>query len=487
MNNNLAYTLYNTSAVRADQTNLSLYAQDTWKLSRQLTVTYGLRWDLNPAPHDRDPNNGNYVPLRGNYSTGNVSVGPAGSPLWKTQYTNFAPRVGLAYQVRQTPGWETVVRAGMGLFYDLASPGIAEFNAFVFAYPRLALVTAPNTSFPVSPNTAPPPPVDLTNPPPGSVFSVYPKELADPRSWQWNVSIQQALGSAQSITASYVAQVGRDLLYGQFYPSVGPNQYEVGYTDNSSRSNYQSLQFQYQRRLSRGVSATVTYAWSHSLDDASSDSESRPPGTTFSAHSNWGPSDFDIRHNLKAAFSWSVPTPSGPSWVRAVAGGWGTDGIVTARSALPVDIGSYNLNVLGGSYYIRPNVAPGQPLYLYGSEYPGGRAFNPAAFVPSSTTQGDLGRNALRGFPLVEADLSLRRTFAITERLRLLFRADLFNVLNHPNFASPDGTLNDGTFGQSLSMSNAAVAGGALRQNSQNAAFQTGGPRTVQLSLKLQF
>jgi hypothetical protein len=132
-------------------------------------------------------------------------------------------------------------------------------------------------------------------------------------------------------------------------------------------------------------------------------------------------------------------------------------------------------------------VVPGQPLYLYGSDYPGGRAFNSAAFVPSPTTQGDLGRNALRGFPLVEADLSLRRTFAITERLRLLFRADLFNVLNHPNFASPDGTLNDGTFGQSLSMSNAVVAGGALRQNSQNAAFQTGGPRTVQLSLKLQF
>ena len=119
-NDNLSFGNFGETLVRGDATNLSLYAQDAWKASRGLTLTYGLRWDLNPPAHDRYPKNGNYVPLLGNYLTGDVSVGAAGSTLWNPQYKNFAPRVGLAYQIRQTPGWETVLRAGIGLFYDAA-------------------------------------------------------------------------------------------------------------------------------------------------------------------------------------------------------------------------------------------------------------------------------------------------------------------------------------------------------------------------------
>jgi outer membrane receptor protein involved in Fe transport len=484
-NNNLSFGNFPSGSDRADLTNLSLYAQDTWRISRRLTFTYGLRWDLNPPPSDRYANNGNYVPLVGNYSTGDVSVGAAGSSLWNTQYKNFAPRLGLAYQIRQTPGWETVLRSGVGLFYDVGTEGAVNYP-FTEAFPGGQSVYVSNISFPVSAATAALPPVNLTNPAPGSEFYVYPRNLAAPRSWQWNVSIQQALGSAQTLTVSYVAALGRDLLYGQYYPSVGPNGYEVYFTDNSASSNYQSLQLQYQRRLNHGVTAVVTYAWSHSLDDESTDIDSLPPGESFSAHSNWGPSDFDIRHSFKAAFSWSVPAPSGVRWIRAVAGGWGTDGIITARSALPVDIGSYDNNVLGGyNFFLRPDVVPGQPLYLYGPQYPGGKAFNPPAFVINPNTQGDLGRNTLRGFDLVETDLSLRRTFSITEHLKLLFRVDLFNLFNHPNFANPDATLNDGTFGQSVGMANGALGG--VPASALNSVFQTGGPRTVQFSLKLQF
>jgi hypothetical protein len=485
LNNNLSFSNNSTGFVRANAMNLSLYGQDTWKISRRLTLTYGLRWDLNPPPSDRYPSNGNFVPLLGNYSTGDVSVGAAGSSLWNTQYKNFAPRLGLAYQIRQTPGWETVLRAGVGLYYDVATEGIAT-SSLGRSFPSSQYVSVPNVSFPVSLSTAALPPVSLTNPAPGTTFYAYPKGFAAPRSWQWNVSIQQALGSAQTLTVSYVAALGRDLLYGQYYPSVGPNGYAVYFTDNSASSNYQSFQLQYQRRISHGITAAVTYAWSHSLDDESTDIDSLPPGEVFSAHSNWGPSDFDMRHSFKAAFSWNVPTPSGARWIRAVAGAWGTDGIITAQSALPVDIGSYSNDVLGGDqFFLRPDVVPGQPLYLYGSQYPGGKAFNPAAFVINPNSQGDFGRNALRGFDLVETDLSLRRTFAITERVKLLFRADFFNLFNHANFAGPDPTLDDGTFGQSLGMANTVLGGGS--PFSQNSVFQTGGPRTVQLSLKAQF
>jgi Carboxypeptidase regulatory-like domain/TonB-dependent Receptor Plug Domain/TonB dependent receptor len=485
-NNLLFFGNYQEGLARADALNLSLYGQDTWRISRRLTLSYGLRWDLNPPPHDRYANNGNYVPLLGNYSTGDVSAGAPGSALWNTQHKNFAPRIGLAYQISQTPGWETVLRGGVGLFYDVAAEAVAG-SSLSEGFPNGQSISVSNVSFPVNPSTVVLPPVSLSNPTQDSTFYVYPRNFAAPRSWQWNVSMQQALGAAQTLTVSYVAALGRHLLYGQYYPSVGQNDYNVYFTDNSSSSNYQSLQLQYQRRLRHGVTATVTYAWSHSLDDASSDVEELPPGASFSAHGNWGPSDFDIRHSFKAAFSWSAPTPSGARWVRIVAGGWGTDGIITARSAPPVDIGSYSNNVLGGyNFFLRPDVVPGQLLYLYGSQYPGGKALNPAAFVINPNTQGNLGRNLLRGFDLLETDLSIRRTFLIAERVKILFRADLFNLFNHPNFADPDSTLDDGTFGQSLSMAN-GVLGGGVAHLSQNSVFQTGGPRTVQFSLKVQF
>jgi hypothetical protein len=486
VNNTLSLENYPAAPVRADITNLSLYAQDTWRISRRLTLTYGLRWDLNPPPSDRYPNNGNYVPLLGDYRTGDVTVGTVGSSLWNTQYKNFAPRLGLAYQFHQTPGWETVLRAGVGVFYDVAVGKIVG-QSFEAGFLNAPFVFLTGLSLPVSPSSLAMLRISPTSPPPYSEFNVYPRNFAAPRVSQWNVSIQQALGSAETLTISYVAALGRDLLYAQEYPSVGPNDYAVYYTDNSASSNYQSLQLQYQRRLRRGVTATATYAWSHSLDDSSLDFGALPPVGDVSARDSWGPSDFDIRHSFKAAFSWSVPTPSGARWFRAIAGGWGTDGIITAQSAAPVDITSYVLvPSLNGYSTLRPNVVPGEPIYLYGSQYPGGKAFNPAGFVIDPNAQGDLGRNALRGFDLVETDLSLRKTFVVAERVKLLFRADLFNLFNHPNFASPDASLGDGTFGQSISMAN-GVLGGHSQGWSQNSVFQTGGPRTVQFSLKLQF
>jgi hypothetical protein len=483
--NSLTYYGIKYGAGRTQLTNLSLYGQDSWRATRRLTVTYGVRWDINTPPSSRYPNNGNYVPVLGDVASGNITLGTPGSSLWNTQYTNFAPRLGMAYQLRQTPGWETVVRAGIGEFFDVASEGAA-FDVFINSFPNQQIAAIGRQSFPVSSSVATLPPVSLTDPAPGSSFTAYPRNLASPRSWQWNVSIQQALGSAQTLTLSYVAAVGRKLLYDTLDPFVGPNSYAVFNIDNSASSNYQSLQLQYQRRLSRGVTATVTYAWSHSLDDASADDDlDLPPGAFFSPHENWGPSDFDVRHSMKAAFSWSIPAPAAASWVKAIAGGWGADGIITARSALPVDVVTYS-NMLFGGYIlaVRPDLVAGQPVALYGSQYAGGKAFNPEAFTPA-TGVGDLGRNALRGFDLVQTDLSLRRTFPIAERLKLTFRADLFNLFNHPNFASPDNILDDGTFGQSLSMANGGLGG--FSSISQNSVFQTGGPRTVQFSLKLQF
>jgi len=139
---------------------------------------------------------------------------------------------------------------------------------------------------------------------------------------------------------------------------------------------------------------------------------------------------------------------------------------------------------------------PGQALYLHGSQYPGGNAFNPAAFTdppadPSTGNplrQGNLGRNALRGFAATQWDFAVHRDFPIRESFKLQFRAELFNVLNHPNFGPPNNQFGTGGFGvsnqslsQSLSSLGSAGAGGF------NALYQIGGPRSIQLGLKFLF
>jgi hypothetical protein len=136
----------------------------------------------------------------------------------------------------------------------------------------------------------------------------------------------------------------------------------------------------------------------------------------------------------------------------------------------------------------RPNVVPGVPFYLYPSGAPGGKIINAAAFatpVPA-TAQGDLGRNALRGFGATQWNITLRRQFRFTERVALQVRGDFFNILNHPNFGSPINFLTSPQFGQSTQMLNNYLGSGGLNSG-LNPLYQIGGPRSIQLALKLQF
>jgi hypothetical protein len=139
---------------------------------------------------------------------------------------------------------------------------------------------------------------------------------------------------------------------------------------------------------------------------------------------------------------------------------------------------------LGLTNVARPDLVQGQPLYLYGDGYPGGKRFNPAAFDSATplaqARQGTLGRNVLRGFGLHQIDLSVRRYFRFTEGVGLQFRADAFNISNTPNFANPTGVMTSGNFGLSTQTLNAALGG-------LNSQFQVGGPRSIQLALKLLF
>jgi hypothetical protein len=246
----------------------------------------------------------------------------------------------------------------------------------------------------------------------------------------------------------------------------------INYTQNGPSSDYHSLQAQYRARFKR-FNAVLNYTWSHAIDEASGD-------VAFSALLERGNADFDIRHNFSSALHYEIPSLRLGRIAEAIVGGWSLDGIVHIQSGRPIDLNPTSVAIDGRRVNQRPNYNFGQPLYVDDPSVPGGRKFNAAAFsTPAPGVQGNFGRNVLRELPIYQLDLSLGRTIALHERLKLQLKGDVFNVLNHPMFGA--GSLNfatPNTFGVPATTLNVRLGG-------LNALYQMGGPRSVQLSAKL--
>jgi len=464
--------------------NFSLYGQDTWKITPRVTMTYGLRWDINPPLKGKNPEN-DPVTVVGLDNPATMTLAPRGTPLYQTTYGNVAPRLGFAYQLGGIRNWGAVVRAGFGIFYDLGSGSLGNVSSF---FPYLATKTIPAPApFPLSAQDAAPPPFSV-NPPVGSIVVADP-HLKVPRTYQWNIALEQSVGRSQSLSFAYVGANGRDLprITQLFNPN--PNFLAVAVTDNSATSDYHALQIKLQRRLSRGLQGLASYTFSHSIDIASSDaiSNSNTVATIANPQIDRGNSDFDIRHSFTAGTTYDLPFPRSQKIAYAILGGWSLDSFVLARSAPPVNIVGATFFTAGTIFSPRPNVNPGVPLELFGPQLPGGKIFNRAAFSATSAgAQGNLGRNVLRGFGAWQADVGLQRQFHLTEKMSLRFRAEFFNILNHPNFGNPVNLLTSPLFGRSTqTLANSLGSGGA--NGGLNPLYQIGGPRSIQFALKLQF
>jgi hypothetical protein len=479
--------------------NLGIFAQDTWRSLPRLTFTYGLRWDVDFAP---SAINGPSFPSFTGFNLKDLSalaLAPAGTSAFKTKYANVAPRLGIAYQVSPKQDWGTVVRGGFGAFYDLATSEAG--NLIVTdVYPFGAEKRKLFTSFPLDPAMAAP---SAPNPPtaanPGKVFGFQPN-LELPYTLQWNIALEQSLGSQQAISASYIGAAGRRLIQTATVVSPNPAFTEADLVTNAATSDYHALQVQLQRRLSHGLQALASYTWAHSIDTASSGSygttSNQPLGTDPNA--NRGPSDFDIRHAFSAAVTYDVPSLQTNPFASVILGGWSLENIIQVRSAPPVEISDGNFSQLNTGFQadIRPDVIPGQAFYMYGPQYPGGKAFNVNAFRDPPTDpntgnplrQGNVPRNFLRGFGATQWDFAIHREFPIRESLRLQFRAEMFNILNHPNFGQPIGNIADSRFGVSSNLLGQSLAGGVTSGTGGfSALYQIGGPRSIQLALKLMF
>jgi Carboxypeptidase regulatory-like domain/TonB dependent receptor len=462
--------------------NWSLYGQDTWKLTHNLTMTYGLRWEYDAAPFSPNGTLPFTVNQVNNFST--MTLAPAGSPLWQAQKDDFAPRLGAAWQVFPT----LVIRTGAGIFYDLGYSQVAN-AASAFPYGRQKVIV--DGSFPLSAANASPVPFQ-TSPPVPFLAVVDPNHVL-PRTYEWNAAVERSMSEADAVTLTYVGAGGRKLMRHDIYVAPNPNfTGEFDVLNNAGTSSYNALQAQYRRNLSRGLQTLVSYTWAHSIDNVSSDGnfQNVPLGKSRASHER-GPSDYDIRNTFSGAVSYDFPSFSGGLW-KQVFGSWSTDSIVYTRSAPPLNVVTGN-NPFGGflsgaNSVQRPNVVHGVPFYLHPSGTPGSKIINSAAFttpVPS-TEQGDLGRNALRGFGATQWDLTLRHQFRFTERVLLQFRGDFFNILNHPNFGNPINYLSSPQFGHATQMLNNYLGSGG-QSGGLNPLYQIGGPRSTQLALKLQF
>ena len=470
----LVYTTGGASITSAIN-NYSLFAQDVWKASPGLTLTYGLRWEINTPIRSVTPGKPLYA-VTGVFDSAPFGLAPAGTPLWHTRFDNFAPRVGVAFQL--TP--QTVLRGGFGRYYDLGYGGGVSGTMINFPYDSADLISGP-IPFDFTNPAFQPPPFTLV-PGIGTLYiDAVDPHLQVPFTYEWNVAVQRGFGANQSVSATYVGAHGKNLLREDTIIYLDTN-YDTFATHNGDWSNYNALQLQFQRRMARGFQALVSYTFAKSTDTGSDDTDEGIWTTSLrnvNIASDLGPSRFDVRNSFAAALSWQIPSPHWNGRSDALLRNWQIDSIVRIRSATP-----YNVIAVVDSpafYETRADIVPGVPFYLPAPGQPGGRTLNPAAFTrPPAGQQGDLPRNYFRGFPIDQTDLSLRRQFHLNERASLFLGAEYFNVFNHPMFAANNIGVGNSSFGQITETLNEDL--GLL-----NPLYQIGGPRSGQLTIKFVF
>jgi len=492
-----------TSELKPIFNNLSFYGQDSWQIGKRMTLNYGLRWDYDPPPSEGTGHP--FFTATNLNDPANVALAPKGTALWTPSKHNFAPRLGVAYVVHDNPGFETVVRGGGGIFYGLGNQQGGQ-GTLGFPYSRSEyLYGTSGYTYPLS--VAQAAPIPFTLDPPYSFVFAFDPNLRDPKTYMWNASVQQNFGDGRSLKMTYVGNVGRDLLRNEMLtPAMGGNA-NFQYLDvitNNDHSNYNALQVELKQNPWHHLQAIANFTLGHAMDNGSGVALPIPYHTVYDPSLDYGDSDFDVRETFTAAITYELPKlERGNSVVRYLANGWAADSLFRSNSAAPLTVttGVYSFGLVYNSTAVnqRPNVVPGQPFYLYGSEYPGGRAINPAAFsVPTSSfSQGDLQRNGLRGFDVWQEDIAVRREFPIKEGVSLLFRAEAFNVFNHPligDVGVNDGRniLTDGAgdanayFGIS-SQTLASSLGGGGADGGFSSLYQIGAPRSMQFAAKLRF
>ena len=497
--------------------NLGFFAQDEIRVRSNLTITAGLRWEYFSPLSEKNNLLSNFD------ASGNlVQVGSPTLPLaYHRDLNNFAPRLGVSWNPRKN----TVVRAAYGFYYDYTPQ-----NNLIANYTSSAgIATNPVPSLSGSPyfvgaqdfnSTA----WDGTGTGPVFTPTVYPQPifvtdlgLRTPYVQSWSLNIQQQLAGSFALEVGYVGSKGTRLtrLYdanqGRDYAIGDPTYPQYAAVDvfsGSANSTYNGLQATARLQQFHGFTGFSTYTFSKSLDGASDGinfnfANAALPQDSTNLPAEKGPSTFDTRHRWTTAINYEVP-----AWEKVphvIGAGWQLNSVITVQSGRPINIITSNGGV-NYNYNQRPDVVPGvNPILKNWSPSTG--YLNPLAFADPAVTPtdpygyfGTLGRDQVYGLGFWNVDFSLTKNFQLRERLMLQFRAEFFNIFNHPNFALPGNSFTTAIDSTGALKPITPDCGGTVLscypagQITQtpdvaqgNPGLGGGGPRVMQFGLRLQF
>jgi Ca-activated chloride channel homolog len=433
--------------------NFSLFAQDNFRLSSRLNLTFGLRWDMDFAPEVNVPN----IAFR------NAAL------QMRDSLKNFAPRASIVYDVLGSG--RVMLRGGGGLFSDYGNP--AATDTFANSFPFAGGAFARNATF------------DGAATDPLKPLTVFDNELQTPRVWHVFAEYQQEIFRNHIVSAMYNASFGRKLFLTRTLLNADPQFNYLRLMNNDAESNFNSLQLRFERRFSEGFSFNARYAFSKSTDNFSPDALRETNFVSADPAQDRGASDFDVRHQLSVFGVYDIPTFFRSGLAKRLTEDWSISAFANARTGFPVTVGYFRANDFGREF-VRADRVANIPVYLTENAR---MALNPAAFaIRDFNRQGDLKRNSLRGFPFFQLDTSLQRRFRFTNEMRLELAINAYNLLNNTNFADMGGSL--GTLfpnGNFLPNEYFGTAESTFGSTNFTPFHLYGGARTLQLSAKFVF
>ncbi|HEY6306542.1 MAG TPA: carboxypeptidase regulatory-like domain-containing protein [Candidatus Angelobacter sp.] len=454
---------------------LDFFAQDSWKVFSRLTLELGLRYAWNGTPTEADARFVNFGPGLG---TASVLL-PASQPYAQNN-KNFQPRVGFSWNIFK----DTVLRAGYAYQVDQPISGVVT-----------GLNSNPPFALPISvagATTATPLPFgSLTGSFNGLPASIAPSVVspnfrnADVQSW--NLNLEQQVTHSLGVMVGYFASKGTHLEIDQdinqftilgtsasrpftklsatsaILPGVSLAN-SLTERESNGTSTYNALWVTANKRMTHGLQFNASYAWSHSIDENSRNDQGVVVQDSTNIFGSVGSSDFDARHRFVANAIYDLPF-KGNRFIS----GWSLAPILSFQSGNPFNV-VVSTSSITGVATVRPNLS-GTPV-VTGNPFTGWFASN-AVFVSPGNAFGIVGRNAFVGPGFGDVDFSVIKNTKVTERMNVQFRADAFDLLNHPNYGQPGGTVGSASFG--------------LIGSTRFPTGDSGSSRQLQLALKLQF
>ncbi|HLJ16410.1 MAG TPA: TonB-dependent receptor [Bryobacteraceae bacterium] len=506
----LGYPTNMSGAVGTSQTHFrfytnNFYAQDDWKVTRELTLNYGLRYEYVTPPVAEELNH----VFGFDFKTGQQLfpvLGQIRDSIIKPDHLDFAPRLGLAYN----PSWASsfVIRAGVGIYFDQTQMNEVQFTTNsppTFFQQNLNYTGQglPPAQFGVNalPVTPVPPITTSYQTPLGT--NVFAEEIdgRKPREYMWNMSIQKSIGAdwlaeiaymgSSSVRLSKRYNTDAPVVPGVLYSVVPnsepyPNLGGMLYSSQSGKGHFDALNLKLERRFNSGFSLLLAYSWSHSIDNDSGGSFGSPNLNPANFQLDKGSSDFDIRQRLAGSVLYELPFGKGKkflgdagSFINQLVGGWHLNVIPSFQSGVNRDVTAPNLSTIsyvtmraeatginsGSSFTLNgATITPGQG---FGSNNTSLYWFNPKAFAQTPPLQfGTSGRDILSAPGFVNWDISMFKYFRIRENMTLEFRGEFFDAFNNVRFDPPNLDSSSPFFGEILAAES---------------------PRIIQLVLRLQF